>query len=177
MIGPNNNKIGIFGGSFDPPHKGHLEISKIAIKKLSLNKLYWCITKKNPFKTQTLFSLSERIKKSKNITKKIKKIKIKSFDKKIKSTNTIDLIKYLRKTNKKNSFFLIIGSDNLVNLHKWKEWKLLAKLTKIVVFSRKNYDIKAKKSVIVKKVKNIIFIKNKQINISSTKIRKNYLNS
>ena len=172
-----NNKIGIFGGSFDPPHRGHLEISKIAIKKLSLTKLYWCVTKKNPFKNKTLFSLSDRVKQSKNITKKIKKIKIKFFDEKIKSTNTIDLIKYLKKTNKKNSFFLIIGSDNLINLHKWKEWKLLTKLTEIVVFSRKNYDIKAKKSVILKKVKKIIFIKNKQINISSTKIRKNYLNS
>ena len=167
-----NNKIGIFGGSFDPPHRGHLEISKIAIKKLSLTKLYWCVTKKNPFKNKTLFSLSDRVKQSKNITKKIKKIKIKFFDEKIKSTNTIDLIKYLKKTNKKNSFFLIIGSDNLINLHKWKEWKLLTKLTEIVVFSRKNYDIKAKKSVIVKNVKKIIFIKNKQINISSTQIRK-----
>ena len=177
MIRSYNNKIGIFGGSFDPPHRGHLEISRIAIKKLSLTKLYWCVTKKNPFKNKPLFSLSDRVKQSKDITKKIKKIKIKFFDKKIKSTNTIDLIKYLKKINKNNSFFLIIGSDNLINLHKWKEWKLLTKLTKIVVFSRKNYDIKAKKSVIVKKVKKIIFIKNKQINISSTKIRKNYLNS
>ena len=66
-----NNKIGIFGGSFDPPHKGHLEISKIAIEKLSLDKLYWCVTKKNPFKNKTLFSLSDRVKQSKNITKKI----------------------------------------------------------------------------------------------------------
>jgi len=170
-----NNKIGIFGGSFDPPHKGHLEISKIAIKKLSLAKLYWCVTKKNPFKNKTLFSLSDRVKQSKDITKKIEKIKIKSFDKKIKSTNTIDLIKYLKKTNKKDSFFLIIGSDNLINFHKWKEWKLLTKLIEIVVFSRKDFDVKAKKSVIVNQVKKIIFIKNKQINISSTKIRKNYL--
>ena len=167
-----NNKIGIFGGSFDPPHKGHLEISKIAIKKLSLAKLYWCVTKKNPFKNKTLFSLHERIKQSKNITKKIKKIKIKFFDKKIKSVNTIDLIKYLKKTNKKKSFFLIIGSDNLINFHKWKGWKILTELTEIVVFSRKDYDIKAKKSIIVKKVKKIIFIKNRQINMSSTQIRK-----
>ena len=171
-----NNKIGIFGGSFDPPHKGHLEISKIAIKKLSLAKLYWCVTKKNPFKNETLFSLSDRVKQSKDITKKIKKIKIRSFDKKIKSTNTIDLIKYLKKKKERDSFFLIIGSDNLLNFHKWKEWKMLTELTEIVVFSRKDYDIKAKKSVIVKKVKKIIFIKNKQINISSTQIRKKYLN-
>ena len=175
MIRSDNNKIGIFGGSFDPPHSGHLKISKIAITKLSLNKLYWCVTKKNPFKNRTLFSLSERIKKSKNITKKIKKIKIKNFDRKIKSNNTIDLIKYLNKTHRKNTFFLIIGSDNLINFHKWKEWKLLTKLIEIVVFSRKDFDVKAKKSVIVNQVKKIIFIKNKQINISSTKIRKNYL--
>ena len=171
-----NNKIGIFGGSFDPPHRGHLEISKIAIKKLTLTKLYWCVTKKNPFKTKTLFSLSDRIKQSKDITKKVKKIEIKSFDKKIKSTNTIDLIKYLKKKKERDSFFLIIGSDNLLNFHKWKEWKMLTELTEIVVFSRKDYDIKAKKSVTVKKVKKIIFIKNKQIKISSTKIRKSYLN-
>ena len=167
-----NNKIGIFGGTFDPPHRGHLEISKIAIKKLSLAKLYWCVTKKNPFKKKTLFSLSKRIKQSKDITKKIKKIEIKSFDKKIKSSNTIDLIKYLKKKKKKKFIFLIIGSDNLINFHKWKEWKILTELTDIVVFSRKDFDIKAKKSVIVKKVKKIIFIKNKQINISSTQIRK-----
>ena len=172
MIGSDNNKIGIFGGSFDPPHRGHLEISKIAIEKLSLAKLYWCVTKKNPFKNKTLFPLYERIKKSKYITKKIKKIRIKYFDKKIKSNNTIDLIKHLNKKNKKNTFFLIIGSDNLINFHKWKDWKLLTKLTEIVVFSRNDYDIKAKKSVIVKNVKKIIFIKNKQINISSTQIRK-----
>tara|TARA_B110000971_G_scaffold106332_1_gene109062 strand:+ start:130 stop:654 length:525 start_codon:yes stop_codon:yes gene_type:complete len=167
-----NNKIGIFGGSFDPPHKGHLEISKIAIKKLSLSKLYWCVTKKNPFKKKTLFSLSDRVKQSKNITKKIKKIEIKSIDKKIKSTNTIDLIKYFKNKNKKNSLFLIIGSDNLINFHKWKKWRVLTELTEIVVFSRKDYDIKAKKSVIVKKVKKIIFIRNKKINISSSQIRK-----
>ena len=172
MTRSDNNKIGIFGGSFDPPHKGHLEISNIAIKKLSLDKLYWCVTKKNPFKKKTLFPLSERIKKSRKMTKITKKIRIKYFDEKIRSANTIDLIKYLKKRNKKDIFFLIIGSDNLINFHKWKQWKLLTKLTEIVVFSRKDYDIKAKKSVIVKKVKKIIFIKNKQINMSSTQIRK-----
>ena len=106
------------------------------------------------------------------MTKITKKIRIKYFDEKIRSANTIDLIKYLKKRNKKNIFFLIIGSDNLINFHKWKKWKLVTKLTEIVVFSRKDFDIKAKKSVIVKSVKKIIYIKNKQINISSTQIRK-----
>ena len=174
MIRSGKKRIGILGGSFDPPHHGHLEISKVAIRKLSLNQIYWCVTKKNPLKSKTFFSLLERIKKSKSITNKIKKIKIKFFEDKVKSTNTIDLIKYLKMKNKKNNFYLIIGSDNLIKFHKWKNWKLLSELCDIVVFSRKDYDKKAKKSVTMKQVKNIIFIKNKYINISSTQIKKKY---
>ena len=105
MIESGKKRIGIFGGSFDPPHKGHLEISKLAIKKLFLDQVYWCLTKKNPFKKKAFFSISERIKKSKTITSKVKKIKIKFFEEKIKKNYTIDLIKYLRKKNKKNIFF------------------------------------------------------------------------
>ena len=171
MIRSNRKKIGLLGGSFDPPHQGHLKISKIAINKLSLYKLYWCVTEQNPFKKKTFFSLSKRIKKSKLLTSEIKKIKVKYFEDKIKSNRSIDLIKYLNKKNKKTEFFLIIGSDNLINLHKWKNWKLLTKLIKIVVFSRKDYDIKVRKSAITKQLKKIIFIKNKPINISSTQIR------
>ena len=172
MARKKKKKIGIFGGSFDPPHLGHLRISKISINKLSLDKLYWCITKKNPLKKNTFFSLSKRIKESRLLTTKVKKIKIRYFEDKIKSNNTINLIKYLSRENKKTEFFLIIGSDNLVNFHKWKDWKLLTSLLQIVVFSRKDYDIKAKKSAIVRKMQNINFIKNKHINISSTQIRK-----
>ena len=172
MVGTNKKKIGILGGSFDPPHQGHLKISKIALNNLSLDSLYWCVTKKNPLKDKAFFPLLVRIKKSKSLTSKVKKIKVKYFEDKIKSNNTIDLIRYLNKKYKKTEFYLIIGSDNLVNFHKWKSWKMLTKLIKIVVFSRKDYDIKAKKSAIVKKVKKIIFIKNKHINISSTQIRK-----
>jgi len=173
MIKSKKKRIGILGGSFDPPHHGHLKISKLAIKKLFLDQIYWCVTKKNPFKNKAFFTLIERIKKSKIITNRIKKIKIKFFEDKIKSINTIDLIKYLKKKEKENIFFLIIGSDNLIKFHKWKNWKLLSKLAEIVVFSRKDYDKKAKRSVTMKLVKNIIFIPNKPINISSTQIKKN----
>jgi nicotinate-nucleotide adenylyltransferase len=172
MVRSRQKKIGLFGGSFDPPHQGHLKISKIAINKLFLDEVYWCLTKKNPFKKKALFSLSNRIKKSRLLTARIKKIKVKYFEDKVKSNSSIDLIKYLYKNSKKTEFFLIIGSDNLINFHKWKNSALLAKLIKIVVFARKDYDEKAKKSAITKKVKKIIFIKNKHINISSTQIRR-----
>ena len=68
--------IGLLGGSFDPAHEGHLGISKIALKKLKLKKIYWVITKKNPFKNKTFYSLNERIKLAKKISKTQTKIKL-----------------------------------------------------------------------------------------------------
>ena len=69
MASTQKKYIGLLGGSFDPAHKGHLSISKIAIKNLKLKKIYWIITKKNPFKNKTFYSLEERIKYAKKITK------------------------------------------------------------------------------------------------------------
>ena len=69
-----NIRLGILGGTFDPPHRGHLHISKIALKKLKLNKLIWIVTKKNPLKKKPYLKIKTRIKLAKNITSKEKKI-------------------------------------------------------------------------------------------------------
>ena len=79
MAEAQNKSIGILGGSFDPVHKGHLIISKIAIRKIKLKKLYWVVTKKNPFKKKAFFSLKERLFKTKKITKKQKNIEVLYF--------------------------------------------------------------------------------------------------
>ena len=132
-------KIGILGGTFDPSHKGHLEISKFSIKKLKLNLLIWAITKKNPLKKKPMISLKRRILLSRKIAGTVKRIKIKSYDDKIHSSETINLIKYLKKKDKKAEYFFLIGSDNLVNLHRWKSWKQILKLCQITIFPRKGY--------------------------------------
>jgi len=173
MVKPENKSVGILGGSFDPPHKGHLTISKIAIKKVKLDRVLWAVTNKNPFKKNPFYSLSQRIKLTKKITRNIKKIQIVHLDKIIKSSRTINMINYLIKKKEIKNIFFIIGSDNLITLHKWKSWKKIVKLSKLIVFSRKGYDTKSKKSKVAKYLKNkIIFIKNKPIIISSTNLRK-----
>ena len=93
----NYNKIGILGGTFDPPHKGHLYIAKIALKKLRLNKLMWIVTKKNPLKQKPYLNIKTRIKLSKEISKKERKIFVKYFDDKIRSNNTFNLLNFIKK--------------------------------------------------------------------------------
>ena len=172
------NEIGILGGSFDPVHKGHLQISKIAIKKIKLKKVYWVVTKKNPFKKKPFFSLKQRITKIKKLVGKSKIIEVLYLDGIIRSSRSIDVVKYIFKKKKPKNLYFIIGSDILSELHKWKSWKKIVKLTKLVVFSRIGYDKTSKGSTVVKylKKKNIIFIKNKPIQISSTFLRKKKTN-
>ena len=173
MVKELNKSYGILGGSFDPAHKGHLEISKIAIKKVRLNKILWLVTKKNPFKDKAFYSIEQRITRAKKLVQKIKKIHVIHLDKIIHSSRSINVIEYLINKKKLKSIYLIIGSDNLIKFHKWKNWKKIVKLTKLIVFSRKGYDKKGKNSKVARYLKNnILFINNRPIIISSTKIRK-----
>ena len=167
-------KIGILGGTFDPPHVGHLYISKIALKKFKLNKLIWAVTKKNPLKQKPYLDVKARIKLSKKITKKEKKIFVFCFDYKIKSISTFNLLNYIKSKHKKAELYFLIGADNLIKFHKWNNWKKIPGLAKIVVFPRKNYLSKKNKYIASKSLKkrDLIYINAKKVNISSSLIRK-----
>jgi len=167
-------KVGILGGTFDPPHIGHLNISKIAIKILKLDNLIWVVAKQNPLKTKPYLSLKARLLLSKHIAKKQKKISVTYLNNKIKSLSTYIILKYLKKKYKTNKLFFIMGSDNLAQFHKWKNWKKINEVAKIVVFPRTNYPNKSFNSIISKGLKkdDLIYINSKKINISSSLIRK-----
>ena len=167
------NKIGILGGSFDPAHKGHLAISKEAVKRLKLKKIIWAITKKNPFKNPSNKNLSERIRYCKKIIGKVNYIQVKFYENIIKSNKTINLINFFLK-NKKNQIYFLMGADNLINFHKWHEWEKISKKCKIVVFDRQGYKKKSLNSASFKRLnkKNLEFIEFKKVNISSSQLRK-----
>ena len=167
------NKIGILGGSFDPAHKGHLAISKEAVKKFKLKKIIWAITKKNPFKKKSSLSLSTRIQHCKKITKKINFIKIKFLEDKIKSNKTINLINFFTK-NKKNEIYFLMGADNLIHFHKWHRWKVISEKCNIVVFDRYGYKKKSLNSKTYKSLNKdkLKFINFNKVNISSSQLRK-----
>ena len=166
-------KIGILGGTFDPAHKGHLEISKQAKKRFSLKNIIWAITKQNPFKYESKSNLRSRMQFAKKIIGKNKYIKVKFYEEKIGSNKTVDLIEHLSK-ERKNEIYFIMGADNLINFHKWYKWKSIIKKCNILVFDRKGYKAKSLKSVTFNNTssKNLTFINFNKVNISSSQLRK-----
>ena len=166
-------KIGVLGGSFDPAHKGHLAISKEAKKRFKLKKVIWAITKKNPFKTESKTSVTDRIKYCKKIISTNSFIKVKFYEKIIKSNKTINLINYLKK-NKNIEIYFLMGADNLINFHKWYKSKLISKKCNILVFDRHGYKKNSLKSKTFKQLRkeNLEFIEFNKVNISSSQLRK-----
>ena len=181
--------IGLLGGSFDPPHHGHLYISLEAKKILNLQEIWWLVTPQNPQKILKPATYKERVFNCKKITKN-HPILIKEIEKKINSKYTHYTLEYLLQRNPKNKFYWLMGADNLINFHHWQKWKLIFNQISIVVFRRYGYNNPALKSIAKKtfsdyqiKIPKLrqeqfialpswTWINNKEIKISSTEIRK-----
>ena len=181
-------RIGLLGGSFDPPHKGHLYISLEAKKMLQLHEIWWLVTPQNPIKISKPATYQERIKNCKEISKG-KPITIKEIEKNINSNYTYKTLEYLLNHYTNIKFFWLMGADNLIYFHKWQQWRKIFKKIYIVVFKRHGYNSNALKSIACKTFSNyrIIsyqlnknhfnelpswsWVNNKEIRISSSEIR------
>ncbi len=155
--------IALFGGSFDPPHIGHEMIVKSALNKLKIDKLYVVPTYLNPFKESFHTPADIRYKWLKKLFKDFDKVEVSDFEiKQKRAVATIETVEYFYKKYNIDKFYLIIGDDNLENLHKWKEYEKLKKSVIFVVATR--YKKEYSKNL---KILNI------SANISSTKLREN----
>ncbi len=156
-------KIGLFGGSFNPIHKGHMKIAKEAIKFLKLDKLIFIPCAKNPFKKDNDYvDGQDRINMINLVLED--KMEVSSFEIDRKGISyTIDTVKYFRNKYRDDELFFIIGSDNLTKLSKWKDIDEIVKNVSISVFKRKE-DINKTN---IKKY-NCILINNKIYPESST---------
>jgi nicotinate-nucleotide adenylyltransferase len=185
-------RIGLLGGSFDPPHKGHVYISVEAKKLLRINEIWWLVTPQNPLKISVPATYQERIKNCKEISKD-KPILIKEIEKKINSKYTYQTLDYLLNHYINVKFFWIMGADNLINFHKWQKWRQIFQEISIVVFKRHGYNNQALKSIACRTFTNYrinflqinkndfinlpswAWVNNREIKISSTEIRQQRL--
>ena len=129
-------RIGLFGGTFDPPHMAHLGASLLALKRLKLDRVWWLVTPGNPLKnTRGLAPLVKRIAAARALTNH-PRIDVTGLEAVINTKYTYDTILWLLTRFPRVRFVWIMGADNLRSFHRWQNWRGIAKLVPIVVVDR-----------------------------------------
>lgn len=125
----NGKRIGLLGGSFNPPHQGHIHISKIALQTLQLDAVWWLLTPQNPHKSaDELMSYEERLKLCNKITAPYPRIYVSQFENLYKFTHSYATIKALTSKFPHTDFVWCTGLDNALTFHKWYRWREILKM-------------------------------------------------
>ena len=136
-------RIGLLGGSFNPAHKGHLHISREALKRLNLDEIWWMISLQNPLKdTKDMEDFSVR-KASAEAIVDDPRIVVTDIEVELGTIFTVDTLEALRKKFPENRFVWLIGADNLRQIPKWKGWRKIFRLVPIAIFPRPSYSRRA----------------------------------
>jgi nicotinate-nucleotide adenylyltransferase len=168
-------KVGLFGGSFNPPHFGHVHISKVALQKFNLSKLYWLVVPENPDKKNIAkLTLKKRISLSQNLIGKNSKMQAIDFESNLKTFETCNTIKKALHAFQKSKLFWIMGTDNLFHFYKWRRANFIAKNINFLLFPRGNFHKSLRTASFIKYKNKMHFIYTKKCNISSTEIREKF---
>lgn len=136
-------RIGLFGGSFNPPHAGHRLVSLIALKRLQLDRVWWIVTPGNPLKDNSaLPSLAKRMAAARAMANH-PRIDVTGFEADINTHFTYDTIAYLKRRCPQVDFVWLMGADNLAGFHRWQRWRDIAELVPIAVIDRPGATLKA----------------------------------
>lgn len=136
-------RIGLLGGSFNPPHLAHRAISLFAIKRLKLDRVWWLVTPGNPLKDNgALHELDERVEAARAIAHD-PRIEVTCLESVIGTRYTVDTINYLRRRASHLRFVWIMGADNLAQFHRWQKWQRIANQVPIAVIDRPPQSFRA----------------------------------
>ena len=136
-------RVGLLGGSFNPPHEGHALITRLALRRLALDRVWWLVTPGNPLKSLTeLAALKARMEAARRLDVG-PKVVVSDIEAQIGSRYTYDTLLWLRRRAPGVHFVWIMGADNLRQFHLWRHWRLIADLMPIVVVDRPGSTLKA----------------------------------
>jgi nicotinate-nucleotide adenylyltransferase len=136
-------RIGLLGGSFNPPHRAHRAISLFALKRLQLDRVWWLVTPGNPLKEHgALQALGARMQAAREIAND-PRIEISCLESVIRTRYTIDTINTLRRRASGLRFVWIMGADNLAQFHRWQDWRRIAAQVPIAVIDRPPQSFRA----------------------------------
>jgi len=136
-------RIGVMGGSFNPPHDGHRIVAATALRRLNLDRLWWLVSPGNPLKNQDdLAPLDERIKVAKQFATD-PRMEITAFEQKLDSPYTASTLAFLKERYPRALFVWVMGADNLASFHKWRNWHDIVSTLPIAVIDRPGWHLKA----------------------------------
>ena len=136
-------RIGLLGGSFNPPHEGHALITRLALRRLALDRVWWLVTPGNPLKSLTgLAALRARMEAARRLDVG-PRVVVTDIEAQIDSRFTYDTLLWLRRRAPQVHFVWIMGADNLRQFHLWRHWRAIADLVPIAVIDRPGSTLKA----------------------------------
>jgi nicotinate-nucleotide adenylyltransferase len=136
-------RIGLFGGTFDPPHEAHRAVCLIAMKRLRLDRLWWLVTPGNPLKdTRCLAPLADRLAAAHRLAGD-PRIAVTGFEAAIGVRYTYETLHYLRARCPGVRFVWVMGADNLKGFHRWRQWRDIAARVPIAVVDRAGPSLNA----------------------------------
>lgn len=166
MDKPDHKKIGLLGGSFNPAHDGHLEISMAALDHIELDEIWWLVSPGNPLKSdKDQDTYDQRFQSALNIVND-DRIVISDLEKKLKTRFTVDTLSKVKSEFSDHYFIWLMGADNLAQFDQWKDWQKIANTVPIAIFNRPSYSNTYKNSIAAKTLE--------KFRIDQTDIRKLY---
>lgn len=136
-------RVGLMGGTFNPPHEGHVVCAMTALRRLKLDQLWWMVTPGNPLKYGAgLPDFAARSAASRALVPD-RAIKITGFEAELGSPYTYATIRFLTRRLPHVRFVWVMGADNLATFHRWQHWREIARLVPIAVVDRPGWHLKA----------------------------------
>lgn len=136
---PGNRRIGLLGGSFNPAHAGHREISLAALSRLGLDSVWWLVTPGNPLKDPNDYAPFETRAAQARKVADHSHIVISDFERRKGLQYTVETLERLNLLHPDTQFVWLMGADSLAGFHHWKDWRRIAELVPIAVFNRPGY--------------------------------------